>query len=152
MSTLSKQSEGNNNRDKIIISREDSSKFDNIWSCGMGIIGYSKQPFSAGRLHTDFRYYTCTTLYVHTDTCMHSVRLSSQSYSVVFLSDFDLVLCLSHLNGCLLDGIICPHLLITNAFNADCVQNRRMQRDMQLMSESRLRIPLSCRAALIMWA
>lgn len=39
-----------------------------------------------------------------------------------------------HLNGCLLDGIVRPHLLITDAFNADCVQNRRMQRDEQLMN------------------
>jgi len=40
-----------------------------------------------------------------------------------------------HLNGCMLDAINRPHLLITDAFNADYVQARRMQRDEQLMSK-----------------
>jgi len=39
-----------------------------------------------------------------------------------------------HLNGCLLDAVSRPHLLITDAFNADYVQARRMQRDEQLLS------------------
>jgi len=45
----------------------------------------------------------------------------------------DVVFC-RHLNGCLLDAISRPHLLITDAFNADYVQARRMQRDEQLLS------------------
>jgi cleavage and polyadenylation specificity factor subunit 2 len=39
-----------------------------------------------------------------------------------------------HLNGCLLDSISRPHLLITDAFNADYTQARRMQRDEQLLT------------------
>jgi hypothetical protein len=35
----------------------------------------------------------------------------------------------------MLDAVIRPHLLITDAFNADYVQARRMQRDEQLMSQ-----------------
>ena len=43
-----------------------------------------------------------------------------------------------HLNGCLLDAISRPHLLITDAFNADYVQARRMQRDEQLLSKFKI--------------
>jgi len=39
-----------------------------------------------------------------------------------------------HLNGCMLDAVSRPHLLITDSFNADYVQTRRMQRDEQLLS------------------
>ena len=35
----------------------------------------------------------------------------------------------------MLDAINRPHLLITDAFNADYVQARRMQRDEQLLSK-----------------
>jgi len=43
-----------------------------------------------------------------------------------------------HLNGCLLDAVSRPHLLITDAFNADYVQARRMQRDEQLLSTQKI--------------
>ena len=40
-----------------------------------------------------------------------------------------------HLNGCMLDGISRPHLLITDAYNADYVSKRRRVCDETLMSE-----------------
>jgi len=40
-----------------------------------------------------------------------------------------------HLNGCVLDGLTRPHLLITDAFNANYTQARRRLRDEQLMSK-----------------
>ena len=40
-----------------------------------------------------------------------------------------------HLNGCVLETITRPSLLITDAFNATYVQARRRLRDEQLMSE-----------------
>ena len=45
-----------------------------------------------------------------------------------------MVLYCRHLNGCMLDAISRPHLLITDSFNADYMQTRRMQRDEQLLS------------------
>ncbi|KAK2191744.1 hypothetical protein NP493_46g01093 [Ridgeia piscesae] len=39
-----------------------------------------------------------------------------------------------HLNGCVLDGIGRPHILITDAYNADYIQARRRLRDEQLMT------------------
>lgn len=41
-----------------------------------------------------------------------------------------------HLNGCVLETISRPSLLITDAYNANYVQARRRTRDEQLMSES----------------
>ena len=40
-----------------------------------------------------------------------------------------------HLNGCELEGLGKPSLLITDAFNATCNQMKRKLRDEQLMSE-----------------
>ncbi|CAD5125049.1 unnamed protein product [Dimorphilus gyrociliatus] len=39
-----------------------------------------------------------------------------------------------HLNGCILDGIVRPHLFITDAFNANYQQTRRKLRDEQLLT------------------
>lgn len=44
--------------------------------------------------------------------------------------------CCSHLNGCSLEAISRPSLLITDSFNATYVQPRRKQRDEQLLSKS----------------
>lgn len=41
---------------------------------------------------------------------------------------------LSHLNGCSLEMVNRPSLLITDSFNATYVQPRRKQRDEQLLS------------------
>lgn len=40
----------------------------------------------------------------------------------------------SHLNGCSLESLSRPSLLITDSFNAAYVQPRRKQRDEQLLS------------------
>lgn len=45
-----------------------------------------------------------------------------------------LQLCYSHLNGCSLEMLSRPSLLITDSFNATYVQPRRKQRDEQLLS------------------
>lgn len=42
----------------------------------------------------------------------------------------------SHLNGCTLESISRPSLLITDSFNATYVQPRRKQRDEMLLSKS----------------
>lgn len=42
-----------------------------------------------------------------------------------------------HLNGCVMETLTRPSLLITDAYNANYVQARRRTRDEQLMSESR---------------
>ncbi len=45
---------------------------------------------------------------------------------------------ISHLNGCSLETISRPSLLITDSFNASYVQPRRKQRDEQLLSKFKL--------------
>jgi cleavage and polyadenylation specificity factor subunit 2 len=46
-----------------------------------------------------------------------------------------MVLFYRHLNGCVLDTLNRPSVLITDAFNATYVQSRRRLRDEQLMSK-----------------
>lgn len=48
---------------------------------------------------------------------------------------FFTLVCSSHLNGCTLESISRPSLLITDSFNATYVQPRRKQRDEQLLSK-----------------
>lgn len=51
-------------------------------------------------------------------------------------SFFSFFIPLSHLNGCTLESISRPSLLITDSFNAAYVQPRRKQRDEMLLSKS----------------
>lgn len=57
-------------------------------------------------------------------------------YKWVFISVNGLLFCSSHLNGCTLESISRPSLLITDSFNAAYVQPRRKQRDELLLSKS----------------
>jgi len=40
-----------------------------------------------------------------------------------------------HLNGCVLESVSRPSLMITDAFNATYIQSRRRTRDEELMSK-----------------
>lgn len=65
--------------------------------------------------------------------CLAEVVFSLADYALFFFNLF--ILFSSHLNGCTLESISRPSLLITDSFNATYVQPRRKQRDEMLLSK-----------------
>lgn len=72
---------------------------------------------------------------MRTDKTLMKWKLVLKFFGCWFNSFSPLFLCSSHLNGCTLESISRPSLLITDSFNATYVQPRRKQRDEMLLSK-----------------
>lgn len=124
--------------------------FSSIFSTGKGH-GLSITPLPAGHMiggtiwkivkdgeeeivyAVDFNHKREMWAFVH---CGFFFFFSNIAWLVVYIHWVFFLPLTSHLNGCTLESISRPSLLITDSFNAAYVQPRRKQRDEMLLSKS----------------